>query len=88
MAPRPDLEDLSVEKAYLFSGLDTSANDDICRGMRGFNRNLDKLTQQLILWFKNSYASEYKRKKREIDYKFQCEQDAKERLRYRQEHSS
>lgn len=42
--------DRSLAKAYLFENVDLV--DDTSRGLRGFNRNIDRLGNQLIAFYK------------------------------------
>lgn len=45
--------DKSVSKQYLFQNIDLL--DDTSKGERGFNRNIERLGNQLILFYKTSY---------------------------------
>lgn len=50
-----DPEKLSKQKdlSHLFIGLDIV--DDVSRGLRGFPRNIDRLTNQMVLLYKKMY---------------------------------
>ena len=45
--------DKSVSKQYLFQNIDLL--DDTSKGERGFNRNIERLGNQLILFYKTSF---------------------------------
>lgn len=50
-----DPEKLSKQKdlSHLFSGLDIV--DDVSRGLRGFPRNIDRITNQMVVLYKKMY---------------------------------
>lgn len=73
--------DRSLSKKYLFNDIDVI--DDVSHGQRGFNRNIDRLGNQLISYYKRYYpqASEqtlFDIAKREEDLLLQQARDAKE----------
>ena len=54
---KPITEGTDFEKAskfkYLFADVDIA--EDISLGLRGYNRNIDRLSNQLIVWYNRTY---------------------------------
>ena len=49
----PNFEDKSLKKRYLFNDIDVI--DDTSYGQRAFNRNIDRLGNQLISYYRKNY---------------------------------
>ncbi len=49
----PDFVDISLGKKYAFN--DFEVIDEVSMGQRGFNKNLDRLTNQLIAFYKKKF---------------------------------
>lgn len=57
--------DISKDKKYLFADIDVI--DDVSFGQRGFNRNIDRLGNQLISYYKKNYPQQADQTTKDIE---------------------
>jgi len=63
--------------SHLFYGLDIV--DDVSRGLRGFPRNIDRLTNQMVLLYKKMYPQQAEETIRAIEERLQIEKVLKQK---------
>ena len=74
-----DPEKLAKQKdlSHLFIGLDIV--DDVSRGLRGFPRNIDRLTNQMVVLYKKMYPQHAEETLRAIEDRLEIERIKKQK---------
>lgn len=78
VASDSDLQDRSAAFQYLFENVDLTP--DISNGQRGFNRNIDRLCNQLIQFYRQKYPQDA-----EVTLNDIAKREEEERLRIKEE---